>query len=62
MKSSIKRKNFNLDEERIHRARRILGTHTETETIHRALDLVTFRRDILRSLEKVRGKGHVVSL
>jgi hypothetical protein len=57
MKTSLKRKNIYLDEGKIRRARRILGTQTEAETIDRALDLVVFRKAILRSLEQTTGKG-----
>jgi len=57
MKIVLKRKNIYLDEGKIRRARRILGTQTETETIDRALDLVVFRKTILRSLEQTAGKG-----
>lgn len=57
MKTSLKRKNIYLDEGKIQRARRILRTQTEAETIDRALDLVVFRRAILRSLEQTVGKG-----
>jgi hypothetical protein len=57
MKAVLKRKNIYLDEGKIRRARRILGTQTETETIDRALDLVVFRKTILRSLEQTAGKG-----
>jgi hypothetical protein len=55
MKTALKRKNIYLDEGKIRRARRILGT--QTETIDRALDLVVFRKTILRSLEQTAGKG-----
>ena len=37
----------------------ILGAKTETEAIDAALDLVVFRKEILKSLEKVAGKGGV---
>ena len=37
----------------------ILGAKTETEAIDAALNLVVFRREILKSLEKVAGKGGV---
>ena len=59
MKTDLRRKNFYLDQKKIVRAKKILGTRTETETIDAALDLVIFRRDILRSLQKVAGKGGV---
>jgi len=57
MKTVLKRKNIYLDEGKIRRAQRVLGTQTETETIDRALDLVVFRKTILRSLEQTVGKG-----
>jgi Arc/MetJ family transcription regulator len=57
MKTALTRKNIYLDEGKIRRAGRILGTQTETETIDRALDLVVFRKAILRSLEQTAGQG-----
>ena len=62
MKSAVRRKNFYLDEKKIYRAKRILGTKNETETIDRALDLVIFRKAILDSLKAVAGKGGVEQL
>jgi hypothetical protein len=57
MKSALKRKNVYLDEGKMRRAQRILGTQTDEETINKALDMVVFRREILRSLEQTVGKG-----
>jgi len=37
----------------------ILGAKTETEAIDAALNLVVFRKEILKSLEKVAGKDGV---
>jgi hypothetical protein len=59
MKTNLKRKNYYLDEKKIRRARTILGAKTETEAIDAALNLVVFRKEILKSLEKVAGKGGV---
>ena len=59
MKSALKRKNYYLDERKIRRARAILAARTETEAVDAALDLVLFRRQILKSLEKVAGKGGI---
>lgn len=59
MKASFKRKNYLLDETRIKRVQKIFKVKTETEAIQKALDLVVFQKDILKSLEKVKGKGHV---
>ena len=57
MKSALKRKNVYLDEGKMRRAQRILGTQTDEETINKALDMVVFRKEILRSLEHTAGKG-----
>jgi hypothetical protein len=59
MKMNLKRKNYYLDENKIHGVRAILGAKTETEAIDAALNLVVFRKEILKSLEKVAGKGGV---
>ena len=40
----IQPKNYRIDVSKLERARRILGTRSETETIHRALDLVAIER------------------
>jgi hypothetical protein len=59
VKTTLKRKNYYLDERKIRKVRSILGAKTETEAIDAALNLVVFRREILKSLEKVAGKGGV---
>lgn len=59
MKSNVKRKNYYLDENKIRRVRAILRTKIETEAIDAALNLVVFRKEILKSLEKVAGKSGV---
>jgi hypothetical protein len=60
------RKNLRLTQAKVDRARRILGTATETETIEQALDLVAFRQEVVagvrrlggsRSLQDVLGDG-----
>ena len=57
MKTNLKRKNYDLDEKKIRRVRAILGARTEA--IDAALNLVVFRKEILKSLEKIAGKGGV---
>ena len=59
MKTNLKRKNYYLDQNKIRRVRTILGVKTETEAIDAALNLVVFRKEILRSLKKVACKGGV---
>lgn len=53
----IVRKNLRLTQEKIDRARRILGTATETETVEQALDLVAFRDEVLGGIERLAGSG-----
>ncbi len=62
MRSNLKRKNYYLDERKIRRVRAILQKKNETEAIDAALDLVVFKNDILKSLEKVAGKGGMEKL
>lgn len=59
MKTSVKRKNYNLDEIKIKRVQKILGAKTEIKTLDKALDLVMFQTDLLESLKKVSGKGGI---
>ncbi len=41
MKQTLQRKNYRLNTAKLRRAQKELGTRTETETIHVALDLAT---------------------
>jgi hypothetical protein len=59
MRTAIKRKNYYLDEIKIIKVKKILGTKTETETLDKALELILFRTELLESLKKVSGKGGV---
>lgn len=58
-RSRIVRKNMRLRQDLIDRARRVLGTKTETETVERALELVTFRQEVVEGIERIAGKGGV---
>ena len=57
----IQRKNYRIDVSKLERTRRILGTRTETETIHRALDLVADEAALVEALRGfiVKGRGHI---
>ena len=48
-------KTFRLDPRKITAAQRVLGTKNQTETIERALDMVTFRERLVRGNEKMFG-------
>ena len=53
------RKNVVMDQRKLDVARRALGTHTETETIDRALDLVAFGEELAKGFAAVRRTGGV---
>lgn len=48
-------KSFRLTTTKIKRARKILGTTTDTGTIEAALDMVVFRQELLDGLEAIAG-------
>ena len=56
-RETVVRKNLRLSQDKIDRARRILGTRTETETIEQALDLVAFRKEVVEGIEALAGTG-----
>lgn len=49
------RKNFRLHQSKIDRAREILGTRTETETIEKALDIIAFGESLRAGVDALRG-------
>lgn len=54
-KEPLARKNFRLPQSKIDAAKKILGTTTETETVERALDLVTFGEQLSAGIQSMRG-------
>jgi len=58
---AIQRKNYRIDVGKLARTQRILGTRTETETIHRALDLVAEEAALVLALREfvLKGGGHI---
>jgi hypothetical protein len=53
------RKNVVMDQRKLDVARRVLGVATETEAIDVALDLVAFRRELVRGIAAVRRAGGI---
>lgn len=53
---AIKRKSHNLDERLLRRAKRALGTDTETDTIHAALRAVLVGEAAMKDLESLHGR------
>jgi hypothetical protein len=50
------RKNFLMDQTALKRAKKILGTRTESETVRKAVDLITFQREVMRGFDRAAGK------
>ena len=50
MPGVIRRKNYRIDIRTLNRARRALGTRTETETIHRALEMAASEAGYAKAL------------
>jgi hypothetical protein len=63
-RARVERKNYRIDVAKLERTRRILGTRTETETIHRALDLVADEAALVEALRTfvAKGRGHIVDI
>ena len=61
-KRGVVRKNLRLTQAKIDKARKILGTKTETETIEQALDLVAFRKEVLEGLGRIAGTESVLDI
>jgi len=57
-RSRIRRKNYRIDVVTLDRAQRALGARTETETIHRALELAADEAELARALKNLIEKGH----
>ena len=60
-RARVQRKNYRIDVSKLERTRRILGTRTETEIIHRPLDLVADEAALVEALRSfvVKGRGHI---
>ena len=57
MSATVQRKNYRIDTATLQRARRALGTRTETETIHRALELAADEAAMAQALERLLRLG-----
>jgi hypothetical protein len=55
--AKVVRKNMRLHQDLLDRARKILGTRTETETVEQALELVTFRKEVAEGIRRIAGSG-----
>ena len=49
------RKNVRLSQDKLTRAQRLLGAATETDAIEQALDLVSFRHEVMTGVRRLAG-------
>ena len=57
-----KRKNLVIDQRKLDRAKAILHAPTETAAVDAALDLVTFRGEVLASIDRLRATGGLAKI
>ncbi len=54
--SSLKRKNFLVDEQALKKAKRILRAKTESDAVRQAISLVAFRKAAMRGYDRAAGR------
>lgn len=54
--SSLRRKNFLIDEKALKKAKRILKAKTESEAVRQAISLVAFSKAVMRGYDQAAGK------
>ena len=57
--SAVRHKHVQLNQQKLDRARSILGARTETEALERALDIVLSEGEIDGVLKKAKGKARI---
>lgn len=60
VRGAMRRKNLNIDQDKLDRLIVLLGTGTETEVVDQALDLLLFQEEALAGLKKFSGRGHEI--
>jgi len=55
----LQHKHVQLDQEKLDRAKRVLGAKTETEALNRALDVVVSEAEVDAALKKARRRGRL---
>ena len=59
---ALKRKNYSLEEAKVKKLRRLLRTKSDTEALHKAVDLVLFREEAAKAWIENAGAGGVEDL
>jgi hypothetical protein len=60
IRPGMRRKNLNVDQEKLDRLINLLGAGTETEVVDQALDLLLFQEEAMAGLRKLAGRGHEI--
>jgi hypothetical protein len=55
----IRRKNLNIDQEKLDRLVAYLGAPSETDAIDQAIDVALFREELIEGIERLAGSGGV---
>ena len=55
----LQHKHVQLDQEKLDKAKRVLGAKTETEALNRALDVVVSEAEVDAALKKARRRGRL---
>ena len=58
----VRHKHLRLNQDKLDRVKRILGSKSETEAIEGAMDFILAEDEILKTLRRVRGKGRIKKL
>jgi len=58
----MKRKNMLMDQRKLDAAKAALGANTETAAVDAALDLVVFRMEVFRALDKLVAAGGLAAI
>jgi hypothetical protein len=59
---ALKRKNYSLEEAKVKKLRRLLRTNSETEALHKAVDMVLFQQEAAKAWIENAGAGGVEDL
>jgi hypothetical protein len=54
--TAVRHKHIQIDQDKLDRAKSVLGAKTETETIERALTLVVDEHELDKPLKRVKGR------
>jgi len=57
--STVRRKNMNMDQQKLDRAVAFLGVSSETEAVDHALDILLLQQEAIEGIRRIAGTGGV---